>query len=1112
MRLSLFFSFIFISLFSLKASEIIKVIPSMSSGELQRKISNANSNDIIRFSPGTYTLSNSLSINKSITLEGTSTSSETVLFISSDNIRHISATTGKIRIKNITFQVSSNNIGGGIEYLGQDSLLISNCEFVNNKNRDGGAIYSFGHIFVDKSTFSSNTAMVAGGAIYTRGKAFVSNSFFSDNNAAQGGAIFNQSRSVTRIEPVDVIKCTFLSNMANQGGAIWSENPIEAQSCVFLENYAKSDNGGALYTTNTVTASGTIFYKNRSNRRGAGLFAERFINISECFFMENTATDFGGAVCNDYFNNASVEEFNIIKSSVFTKNVSGRGGAIYSSLSLIVMDCTFERNDSRSSGGAVFCDKNLVLNRTSFEENNALNEGGAVDALKAKVTNSTLVGNSSQNASAIHAHEDINVIFSTFAGNRAILKSGGVIHGQNVILYANIISGNLNQDKITGKIRENDYNVIGSNNIQNTFEYLGAGNVPILNKIPGYVPMLPIKISGNAYNKIPSGQIQKWEKEIGITDFLFLDQLKNKRGLTASTDIGAVLANTYLNAPQVPMIDLDRMLADVYSKRKPVTTAIAQTTQTVTVPPPPRQEQQLQQTEPVQQKIHVQDVQPQKEDRGERTTVQVENDPVPTPTYPVEEPLRPSSTASFDDDLDRIIDAIYADNINASERLEQPVRPTNKTETSSSQGKGSSLADLVRGSSSERSSSTGKQSEQSVVREERSSSKVENQIGNSGLGAQLVFNEQPKTEGDRRKSDESSNKSNTQLIDLVSSSSTSLSDNAALSGVYTIDGGKAFGDRNFTSLEEAVNLLNSRGNKNDVHFVITPGVYLIHKPITISNASHPITLSGNSSEEPVILRSSGNNRVIVIAVDAPVKMKQLIFEGPEGASMGKSVKNGGGISCNTNALLTFEECVFRYNKNQMGGGVFARNVFVSKCSFYDNISSDGGGIYASECTTINSTFYGNKSAAGGGIYAKDKAIAVFCTFAQNEANGKASAIFAPSVHLYGSISTGNKSKSDFEGELDSNFSNILDNVNPFNVFANFDAKGVIQLETDVFSPTILIKPGGVAAEQISESLLLQWEDELNLNGLLSTDQEGKRRPQNRNAEIGAWETPFKRGN
>ena len=1040
----------------MQAREVV-ISSGMSVNEIQTQINNSQVDDVIRFSKGTYKLSKSLELPHSVLLEGIPGDSSGVVLQVSDNFRHIKAVAGKIIIKSITFEGLGEQLGGGIEYLGSDSLILSGCELSRNKNQNGGAVYSSGNVFLMNCLLSNNTATVNGGALYNKGKTWLASCFFSENKAGNmGGAVYNQARTRTRIEPVNIVGSVFAKNTASQGGAISCENSAEIESCIFAENQATYSDGGAVFTENTASLFESTFYRNTSKANGGGLSAQRLVKISNCTFSENQAEGTGGAVHNMLQGDSSVDEISIIRFSVFSKNTSKSGGGIYSGLATIVLDSHFELNRSKGSGGGIFCGKSLLLNRTCFNENTALSEGGAVDAETSRVFNTTMVNNKAQNAGAVHTFENSAIVFSTFVGNETDLNSGSVIYGKNIILYGNIIAGNKRQDKVAGKIKSGESNIIGAS-VPDIFQTTNAG----LTKKPGSLPVMAIKSSGPAAGKIPPGKLVNWEKELGITDFLNLDQLQNNRSFERATDIGAVLlssGNSASDKQQMPIVDIPGVMTSIRSRKI--------------------SDMQI---------IHLNST-----NANALAGIDSQSKTLPTQSAG----LKKTALSSLDEELDRIIELILLEETFGTEDLADvtpAIEPKQQPPATSVDAPNLNLKPLVINPDSKPVINNKTKSDNDKPKDKSEESPHHAISRPKYLQSETSKSEQPQS--------------------TTSKSENSVLSGSALSGIYTINPKKTTGERNFASIEEAVNKLNSVGTSNAIRFIIAPGIYVTDKSITISNAQHPTLISGdeNSKEKPII-RSKGNNRSIVIAVASPVSFTGLIFEGPSGEQDGKTNQNGGGISCNTESQLTFIDCIFRYNKNQTGAGILARNVVISRCAFYNNTASDGAGIYGTECIVVNSTFYGNKTGVGGGIYAKEKATVVFCTFTQNESTGKGAAIFASNIYLYGSIVAGNKAgkDKDVDGTLRANFSNIMGGL-LFNIFSEADTKGFVELNLNTgTSPVVTVKSGGMASEQISESLFRQWEDELGLD-ILSVDQHGKRRPQNRNAEIGAWEIPDRRG-
>ena len=111
----------------------------------------------------------------------------------------------ELAISNSSFHGNVAGWGGAI--LAEYVLNISDSDFVRNAADDGGAIYSWGHVFADinNSTFAHNVAEAAGGALYADG-AFgdddvlnLNHVTLAGNTAARGSNFFIESDPASSI-------------------------------------------------------------------------------------------------------------------------------------------------------------------------------------------------------------------------------------------------------------------------------------------------------------------------------------------------------------------------------------------------------------------------------------------------------------------------------------------------------------------------------------------------------------------------------------------------------------------------------------------------------------------------------------------------------------------------------------------------------------------------------------------------------------------------------------------------------------------------------------------------------------------------------------------------
>ena len=121
------------------------------------------------------------------------------------------------------------------------------------------------------------------------------------------------------------------------------------------------------------------------------------IELIDCIFLNNTATNNGGAV---FINSDSLTSDSLIKSSTFKDNTAANGGSIYvMSSTLNISASEFTDNIAKSYGGSLFVDGILHTSQTAFEGNRAYS-GGAIYLNDTSKTNSTIENSTFNNCNA----------------------------------------------------------------------------------------------------------------------------------------------------------------------------------------------------------------------------------------------------------------------------------------------------------------------------------------------------------------------------------------------------------------------------------------------------------------------------------------------------------------------------------------------------------------------------------------------------------------------------------------------------------------------------------------------------------------------------------------
>lgn len=313
---------------------------------LQNAVANAQANDEIWLRQGTYNISSTLSIDKTLQILGgysgtgnqrdpntfpsiingqnssvmvqTGYSSDNTLF---DGISFINgyARPGDVdaddfisggamyiagngtRINNCIFRnnTSENRIGSGAIYLWSvDDILIENSLFENNRviqngqddgNMGGGALHiRFGlNNRLENCRFINNSSHYNGGAIFAWGENVqLVNCHFEDNHSNQrGGAVY------VNFDDIHVSNSTFLNNSsAGSGGAIGINSDASTVSNSIFSQNASHENGGAIYSGSVLSVSNSLFNSNTVAQLGGGIYSREILNVANSTFVSNTNT------------------------------------------------------------------------------------------------------------------------------------------------------------------------------------------------------------------------------------------------------------------------------------------------------------------------------------------------------------------------------------------------------------------------------------------------------------------------------------------------------------------------------------------------------------------------------------------------------------------------------------------------------------------------------------------------------------------------------------------------------------------------------------------------------------------------------------------------------
>ena len=280
---------------------------------------------IIHIADGNYVIDKTLSISKSLTLEGNANT------------------------------VINGNASRIMEVTADATVVLTNLSFTNGKAAFAGAILNEGKLTISNSNFYSNKATGNSGTIITnKNKLNINNSKFYQNSAARG-VVFNQNDAVLVIDNSEFYN-NDMTSFSNSYGIVYTTSAnATISNTVFRNNAVKW--GGAIYATKSSDATigivniiNSTFESNSANTGNGGAL---FVSGGECIVKESTFIN----------NKANPGEY-----------AGGQGGAIYTSLNgnVSVTDSVFKNNQAKlgavlylNGGSNSIISYSVLLNNTA---------------------------------------------------------------------------------------------------------------------------------------------------------------------------------------------------------------------------------------------------------------------------------------------------------------------------------------------------------------------------------------------------------------------------------------------------------------------------------------------------------------------------------------------------------------------------------------------------------------------------------------------------------------------------------------------------------------------------------------------------------------------------
>jgi hypothetical protein len=226
-----------------------------------------------------------------------------------------------------------------------------------------------------------------------------------------------------------------------------------------------TNTGGGIYNAGTLSATNCLFVSNQASVYGGAVENLKSAVFTGCSFSANSAGA-GGAISNESSGTMS------IANCTFASNSAGGGGAISNVGPLSINDCSFTNNSSKGEAGAIFNGgANLWVTGSTFNSNlggtcscPAGSAGAIENRSAATFTNCTFGANSAAaDGGAIwnrYPFSVLNLTNCTLSGNSAA-SGGGIFSAGTLNLHNTIIAHSTGGDCVNqGPTGINSHNLI----------------------------------------------------------------------------------------------------------------------------------------------------------------------------------------------------------------------------------------------------------------------------------------------------------------------------------------------------------------------------------------------------------------------------------------------------------------------------------------------------------------------------------------------------------------------------------------------------------------------------------------------------------------------------
>ncbi|WP_298521600.1 hypothetical protein [uncultured Methanobrevibacter sp.] len=363
----------------------------------------------------------------------------------------------------VSFEALKVDENSADEEIGAKAIDYRNIQSIIDGSEEGDTVYLNGTYICDYLVNINKTVNIIGrddGAVIKLSDEYkeYNTPFFNVNapnvrmtNVKFVGGLFLFGGALTwQGDNGEIKNCEFTDNIASSeengiGGAIllYGQNCL-MENCVFKNNHAYQHGGAVLWYGDNGRIRDCVFQDNRaSGNKGWGgalmLYADDCI-VNNCTFINNTCTDYGGAIAIHNMTNKIVNchfEGNTVLNNVTYKDgkseVQG-GAAVFSTcVGLIIDNCRFFNNRaSNALGGALSLSINNTVTRCTFKGNDALLGRDILASSSSTISLNYIVldfnETKSQSVYGVSADEPkLNNIFEITKINSSVTFSAGMV-------------------------------------------------------------------------------------------------------------------------------------------------------------------------------------------------------------------------------------------------------------------------------------------------------------------------------------------------------------------------------------------------------------------------------------------------------------------------------------------------------------------------------------------------------------------------------------------------------------------------------------------------------------------------------------------------------------